>query len=68
MFECVFKDYTKEKDIHITSMMANLIDIKPCKPSDFSFVMDKVLLIFPEKDFFSKEEQTSLYKLFRLHV
>lgn len=39
-----------------------------CKPSDFSFVMDKVLLIFPEKDFFSKEEQTSLYKLFRLHV
>ncbi len=64
MFECVFKDYTKEKDIHITSMMANLVDIKPCKPSDFSFVMDKVLLIFPEKDFFSKEEQTSLYKLF----
>jgi len=64
MFECMFKDYTKEKDIHITSMMSKLVDMKPCQPSDFSFVKDKVLLIFPEKDFFSKDEQASLYNLF----
>ena len=64
MFECMFKDYPKEKDIHITSMMAKLVDMEPCQPSDFSFVKDKVLLIFPEKDFFSKDEQTSLHNLF----
>lgn len=64
MFECMFKDYNKEKDIHITSMMAKLVDMKPCEPSDFNFIRDKVLLIFPEKDFFSKKEQASLDRLF----
>ena len=64
MFECIFEDYTREKDIHITSIMAELVNIQPCHLSDFDFVKDKVLLIFPQKDFFSKSEQTSLNNLF----
>ena len=64
MFEYMFKDYTKEKDIHITSVMAGLVGIKPCVKADFDFVNGKVLLIFPEKDFFSPKEQASLKDLF----
>ncbi|MBQ5316838.1 MAG: alpha/beta hydrolase [Oscillospiraceae bacterium] len=63
MFECMFKDYTREKDIHITSLMSGL-DLTPCERKDFSAFDDRVLLIFPEKDFFSADEQASLKHLF----
>lgn len=64
MFEYTFKNYTKEKDIHITTMMSKLKNTKPCIKEDFNFIKNKVLLIFPEKDFFSKNEQNSLKELF----
>ena len=64
MFEYTFKNYTKEKDIHITTMMAKLKNAKPCIKEDFNFIKNKVLLIFPEKDFFSINEQKSLKELF----
>ena len=64
MFEFMFKDYTREKDIHITGMIAKVVDIKPCERKDFDFIKDKVLLIFPRQDFFSNEEQQSLQDLF----
>ena len=64
MFEYMFADYTREKDLHITGMMARLVDLEPCTAADFESVKDRVLLVFPEKDFFSKDEQESLQKLF----
>ena len=64
MFEYMFCDYTREKDIHITGLMAQVINIEPCTRADFDFIKGRVLLIFPEKDFFSSEEQTSLKDLF----
>ena len=64
MFEWIFRGYTREKDMHITSMMAGAVDTNPCVAEDFAFVRDRVLLVFPEKDFFSEEEQASLRKLF----
>lgn len=64
MLEYMFKDYTREKDIHITGMVGKVVDMRPFVKSDFDLVQDKVLLIFPEKDFFSNEEQQSLKNLF----
>ena len=64
MLEYMFKDYPREKDIHITGMVGKVVDLKPCVKSDFDRIQDKVLLIFPEKDFFSIEEQQSLKGLF----
>ena len=64
MFEYMSKDYTREKDIHITSMMAGLKKLPPCERKHFTSFGNKVLLIFPEKDFFSTDEQASLKYLF----
>ena len=64
MLEFMFSDYPREKDIHISSMVGNVVDINTCVKSDFDLVQDNVLLIFPEKDFFSDKEQQSLKELF----
>jgi pimeloyl-ACP methyl ester carboxylesterase len=64
MFEFIFKDYTKEKDIHITNMMVGLMDVEPCHREDFAYLNGKVALVFPEKDFFSETEQQELIDTF----
>lgn len=51
MFNYMFEDYTCEKDIHITGMMPDAFKIKPCTKDDFSSIKDRVILVFPEKDF-----------------
>jgi pimeloyl-ACP methyl ester carboxylesterase len=64
MFEFIFKDYTREKDIHVTNMMVGLMDIKPCHEEDFAYLNGNVALVFPEKDFFSETEQQELIDTF----
>jgi pimeloyl-ACP methyl ester carboxylesterase len=64
MFDFIFWDYTKEKDIHITNMMVGLMDISPCYKEDFAFLNGNVALVFPEKDFFSETEQRELIATF----
>jgi predicted esterase len=64
MLEYVFKDYTKEKDIHITSTMVSLMNIKPCCKEDFAYLNGNVAMVLPEKDFFSEEEQQELIDTF----
>jgi pimeloyl-ACP methyl ester carboxylesterase len=64
MFDFIFKDYTKEKDIHITNMMVGLMDSKPCYKEDFAFLNGNVALVFPKKDFFSETEQQELIGTF----
>jgi pimeloyl-ACP methyl ester carboxylesterase len=64
MFDFIFQDYTKEKDIHITNMMVGLMDIAPCHKEDFACLNGNVALVFPEKDFFSETEQRELIATF----
>jgi pimeloyl-ACP methyl ester carboxylesterase len=64
MFNFIFQDYTKEKDIHITNMMVGLMDVEPCHKEDFSYLNGNVALVFPKKDFFSEAEQRELIATF----
>jgi pimeloyl-ACP methyl ester carboxylesterase len=64
MLESMFKDYPKEKDVHITGMMVGLMETKPCRKEDFAYLNGNVAMMFPEKDFFSKEEQQELIDTF----
>jgi pimeloyl-ACP methyl ester carboxylesterase len=64
MLDFMFKDYTKEKDIHITSLMLSLLDIAPCHKEDFAYLNGNVALVFPQKDFFSETEQKELFATF----
>lgn len=64
MFEYLFLDYSREKDIHITSMMVGLMRTKPCVKEDFSFLAREVTMLLPEKDFFSPYEQKELLDTF----
>jgi pimeloyl-ACP methyl ester carboxylesterase len=64
MFDFIFRDYTREKDIHITNMMVGLMDIAPCHKEDFAYLNGNVALVFPEKDFFSEAEQRELIATF----
>jgi pimeloyl-ACP methyl ester carboxylesterase len=64
MLDFIFKDYTKEKDIHITGMMVGLMDITPCHKEDFAYLNGNIAMVFPEKDFFSEVEQQELIATF----
>jgi pimeloyl-ACP methyl ester carboxylesterase len=64
MFEYMFKDYPKEKDVHITSIMVSLMQAEPCNKEDFAYLGGNVAMMFPEKDFFDKEEQQELIDTF----
>ena len=50
MFETIFKDHTKEKDVHISGLLADLMNQTPVTESDF-------------KDFFSGKMQKDLIQL-----
>ena len=63
MFETIFKDYTKEKDVHISSLLADLMNQTPVTESDFNELEGKILLILPDQDFFSGDMQKSLIQL-----
>ena len=44
MFETIFKDHTKEKDVHISDLMNQT----PVTESDFKELEGKILLILPD--------------------
>jgi hypothetical protein len=64
MLTWLFKDYPKEKDVHITGLIVGLMRIAPCRKEDFAYLNGNVAMMFPEKDFFSKEEQQELIDTF----
>ena len=35
MFETIFKDYKQEKDVHISGLLADLMNQKPVTEADF---------------------------------
>ena len=63
MFETIFRDYTKEKDVHITGLLADLMNQTPVTEADFKEVAGKILLILPNQDFFSGKMQEDLIHL-----
>ena len=63
MFETIFKDYKQEKDVHISTLLADLMNQTPVTEADFAALEGKILLILPDKDFFSGEMQKDLISL-----
>ncbi len=63
MFETIFKDYTREKDVHISGLLADLMNQTPVTEADFKELEGKILLILPDQDFFSGEMQQDLIRL-----
>lgn len=63
MFETIFKDYKQEKDVHISGLLADLMNQKPVTEADFAALKGKILLILPDQDFFSGKMQENLIKL-----
>ena len=63
MFETIFRDYPQEKDVHISGLLADLMNQTPVTAADFAALEGKILLILPDQDFFSGEMQADLIKL-----
>lgn len=63
MFETIFKDYKQEKDVHISSLLTDLMNQKPVTADDFAQLKGNILLILPDQDFFSGEIQKNLIQL-----
>ena len=63
MFTDIFKDYQQEKDVHISGLLADLMNQTPVTASDFASLKGKILLILPDQDFFSGKMQQDLIAL-----
>ena len=63
MFETIFKDYQQEKDVHISGLLADLMNQTPVTAADFASLEGKILLILPDQDFFSGKMQEDLIQL-----
>lgn len=63
MFETIFKDYKQEKDVHISGLLADLMNQTPVTADDFADLAGRILLILPDQDFFSGKMQADLVKL-----
>lgn len=63
MFETIFKEYKKEKDVHISGLLADLMNQTPVTEKDFEKLEGKVLLLLPNQDFFSGKMQEDLIRL-----
>lgn len=63
MFETIFRDYKREKDVHISGLLADLMNQTPVTAANFADLAGKILLILPDQDFFSGEMQADLVRL-----
>ena len=63
MFETIFKDYKQEKDVHISGLLADLMNQKPVTAADFEALKGRILLILHDQDFFSGKMQEDLIRL-----
>ena len=63
MFETIFRDYPREKDVHITGLLADMMRQRPVTAADFAGLAGKILLILPDQDFFSGQMQQDLIQL-----
>ena len=63
MFETIFRDYKQEKDVHISGLLADIMNQTPVTAADFQMLKGKILLILPDQDFFSSKMQEDLVRL-----
>lgn len=64
MFETLFRERMwKEKDVAMTTLLADIMNQKPVTPDDFTALKGKILLILPDQDFFSAKMQKDLIRL-----
>ena len=63
MFQAMFEGYPKEKDLHITGLLADLMNQVPVTVETFAYLKGKILLMLPEDDFFSRRMQEDLKAL-----
>jgi len=63
MFETIFRDFKQEKDVHISGLLADLMNQTPVTAADFAELEGKILLILPDQDFFSGKMQQDLIRL-----
>lgn len=50
MFDHIYENYTKGKDLHVARLMRDFKNQKICDEKDFAFLAGKVLLLLPEDD------------------
>ena len=61
MFRFIYRDYTRELDLHMTTLLMDLMNQPPCAPEEFAYLKGRVLLILPENDgSFTPEMQEDL--------
>ena len=63
MFETSFRGFSQEKDVHISGLLADLMNQTPVTAENFAALAGKILLILPDRDFFSGKMQDDLKKL-----
>ena len=60
----IYEDYTKEKDLHMTRLMADIVNLEPVTEEDYVYLKGRILLILPENDkAFTEQMQQDLIKL-----
>lgn len=59
----LYKDCSKQTVMNMSYLLLDTFDTENCSKEDFDFLYNKVLLIFPEKDFFPKQSQDALISL-----
>ncbi|MBR1797784.1 MAG: alpha/beta hydrolase [Clostridiales bacterium] len=64
-FTWAFKDYTGQYDVHMTSLLVDIMNQRPCNKEEFSYLKGRVLLILPVDDgTFDSKMQKDLIDLF----
>ncbi|MBQ8995990.1 MAG: alpha/beta hydrolase [Oscillospiraceae bacterium] len=64
-FIWAFKDYTGQFDVHMTSLLIDIMNQKPCRKEEFDFLKGRVMLALPGDDeSFTLEMQKDLIFLF----
>ena len=64
-FTWAFKDYTSAFDVHMTSLLIDIMNQNPCMKKEFAYLKGKVMLILPKDDHtFTPDMQRRLIALF----
>ena len=60
----IYEGYTREMDLHMTRLRADLVNLRPVTEQQLSYLKGRVLLILPEQDrAFTEEMQQGLISL-----
>jgi len=64
-FTWAFKDYTGKFDVHMTSLLVDIMNQRPCRKDEFEYLKGRVMLILPDDDeSFTTQMQMDLTTLF----